>query len=335
MGQTERELDVGTTAGQPLVAPVPIDVENTFEALNLGREVRHRASVGIDVSDRGRGRTAPRAIINGMAPELTAFGAPASRIEDRHRGLVGEHAGPGEDDRQLAVIERLQPPRSPLHPQRQGRAVEAHALTGKDLSLPIQRDVPGELGDRDMGDQRGCGHAALDRRGGLLAWTIAPSQVRQAYFGKIVRFTRTKAGTTSRASRVSSPIRWSAPAQQGQAVVSGSITSSHRGRCLGSAPMLRTAGRRGRSTLRSVPPSSLAGGGGGVGPTARSSRSSGSWATSITAARSERAPKRRSFKVRTIARKRSFSVSSASTIATRRAGSEGTSSGRSGMLQIT
>src|SRR3954451_146353 len=40
------------------------------------------------------------------------------------------------------------------------------------------------------------------RRGGLLAWTIAPSQVRQAYFGKIVLFTRTKAGTTSRASRL-------------------------------------------------------------------------------------------------------------------------------------
>src|SRR3954452_11141301 len=105
------------------------------------------------------------------------------------------------------------------------------------------------------------------RRGGLLAWTIAPSQVRQAYFGKIVLFTRTEAGTTSRASRVSSPIRWSAPEQQGQTVVSGSITSSHRGRCLGRAPILRTAGRRGRSTLRSATPSSLAGGGGGVGPT--------------------------------------------------------------------
>src|SRR4051812_23737079 len=82
------------------------------------------------------------------------------------------------------------------------------------------------------------------RRGGLLAWTIAPSQVRQAYFGKIVRFTRTKAGTTSRASRVSAPIRCSAPEQQGQTVVSGSITSSHRGRCLGSAPMLRTGTRK-------------------------------------------------------------------------------------------
>src|SRR3982751_6612893 len=81
------------TAGQPLVAPVPIDLENTFEALDLGGEIRHRASLGIDVSDRGRGRTAPRAIINGMAPELTAFGLPASRIEDRHRRLIGEHAG--------------------------------------------------------------------------------------------------------------------------------------------------------------------------------------------------------------------------------------------------
>src|SRR6186713_269105 len=83
------------------------------------------------------------------------------------------------------------------------------------------------------------------RRGGLLAWTIAPSQVRHAYFGKIILFTRTEAGITSRASRVSSPIRWSAAEQQGQTVVSGSITSSHRGRCLGSAPMLRIAGRRG------------------------------------------------------------------------------------------
>src|SRR3954471_24182411 len=92
MGQTECELDLGMTAGQPLVAPVPVDLENACEALNLGGEIRHRAPVGIDVSDRGRGRAAPRTVINGMAPELTAFGAPASRIEDRHRRLVTEHA---------------------------------------------------------------------------------------------------------------------------------------------------------------------------------------------------------------------------------------------------
>src|SRR4051812_42267745 len=92
MGQAECELDLGMTAGQPLVAAVTIDLENACEALDLGGEIRHRASLGIDVSDRRRGRTAPRAIINGMAPELTAFGAPAPRIEDRHRRLIAEHA---------------------------------------------------------------------------------------------------------------------------------------------------------------------------------------------------------------------------------------------------
>src|SRR3954453_23319340 len=100
MRQTKRELDLRMAAGQPLVAAVPVHLENACEALDLGGEVSRRASVGIDVSDRRRGRTAPRAVINGMAPELTAFGAPASRIEDRHRRLVTEHARPGEDGRQ-------------------------------------------------------------------------------------------------------------------------------------------------------------------------------------------------------------------------------------------
>src|SRR3954451_13847341 len=140
MGQTECELDVRMTAGQPLVASVPIHLENTCEALDLGGEIRHRASLGIDVSDRGRGRTAPRTVINSMAPELTAFGAPASRIEDRHRGLIGEHAGPGEDDRQQTFREWFQPQRASLHPELEGGAVEGRALTLKDLSLPIQRD---------------------------------------------------------------------------------------------------------------------------------------------------------------------------------------------------
>src|SRR6185312_11921711 len=63
---------------------------------------------------------------------------------------------------------RLQPPRSSLHPQRQGRAVEPHTLTGKDLSLPIEWDVPGELEHRDMGDERGRGHATLDEAGRAL-----------------------------------------------------------------------------------------------------------------------------------------------------------------------
>jgi hypothetical protein len=44
-------------------------------------------------------------------------------------------------------------------------------------------------------------------RAGAGAWTIAPSQARQAYLGRIVRSTRSHAGTRSSASLVSSPIR--------------------------------------------------------------------------------------------------------------------------------
>ncbi len=76
-------------------------------------------------------------------------------------------------------------------------------------------------------------------RAGAGAWTIGPSQARQAYLGRIVRSTRSRAGTRSSASLVSSPIRCICPVQHGHSVDAGSITCSTRGRCAGSAPMLR------------------------------------------------------------------------------------------------
>src|SRR3954469_8053183 len=39
MGQTECELDLRMAAGQPLVAPVAVHLENTFEAVDLGGEI--------------------------------------------------------------------------------------------------------------------------------------------------------------------------------------------------------------------------------------------------------------------------------------------------------
>ena len=50
---------------------------------------------------------------------------------------------------------------------------------------------------------------------------------------------------TSSTSLTSWPILCRRPWQHGHAVVSGSITCSQRGRCLGSAPMLRWAFLRG------------------------------------------------------------------------------------------
>src|SRR3954469_24806139 len=46
MGQTECELDLGMTAGQPLVAAIAVHLEDAGEALDLRGEIRHRASLG-------------------------------------------------------------------------------------------------------------------------------------------------------------------------------------------------------------------------------------------------------------------------------------------------
>ena len=72
------------------------------------------------------------------------------------------------------------------------------------------------------------------RRSGAGPWTTAPQQVRQAYFGRRVTRMRCCAGMTSSRSDFSSPITCIAPPQQEHDVVSGSITTSIRGRCAGS-----------------------------------------------------------------------------------------------------
>src|SRR5215217_3439302 len=73
-------------------------------------------------------------------------------------------------------------------------------------------------------------------RSGAGACTTTPAQARQASFGRRVTSTRNRAGITSSRSDVSWPITAIAPRQQGQAVSSGSSTSSTRGRCGGSRP---------------------------------------------------------------------------------------------------
>ncbi len=62
-------------------------------------------------------------------------------------------------------------------------------------------------------------------RSGAGACRIVPSHARQAYFGRCVTSWRYWTGMTSRRREVSSPIRCSAPAQQGQAERSGSMVT--------------------------------------------------------------------------------------------------------------
>jgi len=127
-------------------------------------------------------------------------------------------------------------------------------------------------------------------RGSTFACTTPSVQPRQAYLGRIVRSTRRIAGMTSSTSLTSSPILCRRPSQHGHAVVSGSSTCSQRGKCLGSAPMLRLAFLRGLAGGFVAGASSLAGAG-GVTPVARSFSSSASCSATIAVSRSERLPK--------------------------------------------
>src|SRR5271168_1648362 len=104
------------------------------------------------------------------------------------------------------------------------------------------------------------------------------------------RRTRKIAGTLSSTSLTSSPMRWSAPVQQGHAVVSGSIVTSQRGRCLGKAPILRFRLFRDPGAAL-VLWSSLAGGGRAASVSA-SPRPSDNCSAMMTALFSDRAPNR-------------------------------------------
>jgi hypothetical protein len=65
-------------------------------------------------------------------------------------------------------LQRLQPPAGAADPVGKGRAVDLDALPGKDLALPVQRQMIAVFGDQDMGEKTGTGEALGDRtlRGG-------------------------------------------------------------------------------------------------------------------------------------------------------------------------
>jgi Transposase IS66 family len=113
-------------------------------------------------------------------------------------------------------------------------------------SKPLVGDLKAWL--QEQLDQGLCRQAERIRRSGAGAWTTAPAQLRQPYFGRRVTRIRCCAGMTSRRSDFCSPMTCIAPPQHGQVVVSGSKMISIRGRCEGSD--LRFPGSFGRGAFR-------------------------------------------------------------------------------------
>lgn len=128
--------------------------------------MRHRTlclAIGrIDIGGRRWIAPAPWPVVAGIGPELAGLGTTAPRIEHRRRGLVSEQSRRTLQPLERMVPKRRQPSGSPSDPVGERRAVELDVLTSEDLRLPIERQVIGILGDNDVRDERGGGHAAGD-----------------------------------------------------------------------------------------------------------------------------------------------------------------------------
>src|ERR1700761_670810 len=146
MGETKSQLDrAAMTAGKRLVGGITIHRQNAREAGQLPGDLLGAAAIGKYIGHRRRRWAAPWAIVHRMRPELADTRAMSSGIKHRHRRLVAEQPRRSLDRPQLKLIKALEPPSRTLHPASERRAVEMNALTGQDLHLPVQRQIPGKL----------------------------------------------------------------------------------------------------------------------------------------------------------------------------------------------
>lgn len=107
----------------------------------------------------------------------------SSGIEHRHRCLVAEYPRRGLDHPQLQLIEAFEPPGGALHPAGERRTVQLDALAGKDLHLPVQRQIPGELRDHHVAHQGRRHHATLNQARQHLRLDHAIGAAAAAVFG--------------------------------------------------------------------------------------------------------------------------------------------------------
>jgi hypothetical protein len=116
------------------------------------------------------GRSRPRAGHRVQWPRSSpAWSAPPG-IEHRDHRLISKQPARSEQDLAQPRHHGRDLGSGVTNPERQGGAVQQHALTRHDLGLPIQGQVIGVAGDENVRDQRLGWQATLDqprRRGGL------------------------------------------------------------------------------------------------------------------------------------------------------------------------
>jgi hypothetical protein len=222
-----------------------------------------------------------------MRPELADAGAVSSGIEHRHRAF--------------------EPPGGTLHPAGECRAVEMDALTGQDLRLPVQRQIPAELRDHHVGHECRRRHAAHDQPRQHLRMDHAIGAAAAAVFGTDrPQHAQDRRDHIQHLADVLADLVKQALATRARRRLRLQHLLTAR-QVLGQRADVaaRLLARRLAKRLRR---GIVVGAAGGVSPVSRSSSSSASCSATIAASRSERLPKIISLSVCIATRSFSFSA---------------------------
>lgn len=195
MGPPGGEHDVASCR-QPLEAGIAIDVQHSLEVFQMRYPAVPPSVRREDVDRRGWRRSAPWPLVTRIDPKPPGLRSSAAWIEDRHWRVVGEQMIGGEHVLAQAIVQRLEPPARAADPAGESRALQFDTVAGEDLRLPIERSVVAVFADQHLGEQRGVPRPPAIGLSGMGAW-VTVLHVRQAYFGRVMRSTRSWAGTQS------------------------------------------------------------------------------------------------------------------------------------------
>src|SRR4051812_1284225 len=84
----EPDLPDRTVREQALEAAVAVHLQDAPELGQVGGRVLAPAVLGIEVDHRRRGAAAPRAVVDGIAPQAAGPGPAPAGVEDGQRGVI-------------------------------------------------------------------------------------------------------------------------------------------------------------------------------------------------------------------------------------------------------
>ena len=149
--------------GNGLVGGVSVALHDAAIGLEQLQRMHGTAAWRIGVGDSGRIRPAPGPVVAGNRPEVSLLGASPAGIEHRRHRLIDRDLERAQNEFTQPKIQRLELRGGITDPERQCGALDRDALAQQNLSLAIERQVPGIFGCQDIGHHRLGRQPALDQ----------------------------------------------------------------------------------------------------------------------------------------------------------------------------